>query len=206
MASREPRAQAAACMPGSAAERAGDLLLVVEQDVEGEIHPSWPPRSPGPRRGRVAVDDAPRGSRIADTPRVVEHRASSRARRVPGATILGPPLNPAKKCGSTKPVVIRTSAATHSRSRKTGTSRPSPGRPARASSRASWSTTRHCASTSSPSIAATLIGRRRAMRAGGDQDDDVFGPDDPVERLHDRLEHQGRGCGRVTSQTEIATR
>ena len=32
----------------------------------------------------------------------------------PGATILGPPLNPAKKWGSTKPVVIRTSASTQS--------------------------------------------------------------------------------------------
>ena len=32
----------------------------------------------------------------------------------PGAIILGPPLNPAKKCGSTKPVVMRRSAFTHS--------------------------------------------------------------------------------------------
>ncbi len=30
----------------------------------------------------------------------------------PGATILGPPLNPAKKCGSTNPVVMRMSAFT----------------------------------------------------------------------------------------------
>ena len=35
----------------------------------------------------------------------------------PGATIFGPPLNPAKKWGSTNPVVIRRSASTHSRAR-----------------------------------------------------------------------------------------
>ncbi len=33
----------------------------------------------------------------------------------PGATIFGPPLNPAKKCGSTNPVVILTSASTQAR-------------------------------------------------------------------------------------------
>ena len=32
----------------------------------------------------------------------------------PGATSFGPPEKPAKKCGSTNPVVIRTSAAAHS--------------------------------------------------------------------------------------------
>ena len=30
----------------------------------------------------------------------------------PGHTALGPPLKPAKKCGSTKPVMMRTSAST----------------------------------------------------------------------------------------------
>ena len=39
----------------------------------------------------------------------------------PGATIFGPPLNPAKKCGSTNPVVIRTSACRNSRFRRTAT-------------------------------------------------------------------------------------
>ena len=38
----------------------------------------------------------------------------------PGATIFGPPLNPAKKCGSTKPVVMRTSASIHALSSHTG--------------------------------------------------------------------------------------
>ena len=43
----------------------------------------------------------------------------------PGATSFGPPLNPAKKCGSTKPVVILTSASTQARFNQTGTPRPS---------------------------------------------------------------------------------
>ena len=42
----------------------------------------------------------------------------------PGTTIFGPPLKPAKKCGSTKPVVMRTSASTHTRFSSSGT--PSP--------------------------------------------------------------------------------
>ena len=42
---------------------------------------------------------------------------------------------------------------------------------------------------------ATLIGGRRAMGAGGDQDDDVLRSDDPVERLHDRPEHERAAVG-----------
>ena len=40
----------------------------------------------------------------------------------PGAFSFGPPLKPAKKCGSTNPVVMRTSASIHSRLSHTGTS------------------------------------------------------------------------------------
>ena len=39
----------------------------------------------------------------------------------PGATIFGPPLKPAKKCGSTNPAVMRTSAASQRVLRNTGT-------------------------------------------------------------------------------------
>ena len=39
----------------------------------------------------------------------------------PGATIFGPPLKPAKKCGSTKPVVMRMSASIQIRFSDTGT-------------------------------------------------------------------------------------
>ena len=38
----------------------------------------------------------------------------------PGMMPLIPPLNPAKKCGSMKPVMIRTSASTSSRLRRAG--------------------------------------------------------------------------------------
>ena len=61
----------------------------------------------------------------------------------PGATIFGPPLNPAKKCGSTKPVVILTSAFIHTRFMCTGT--PVAVLPTNNSdevSRLSWLTTR----------------------------------------------------------------
>ena len=72
----------------------------------------------------------------------------------PGATSFGPPEKPAKKCGSTNPVVMRTSASTHSLFSHTGTSAPKrPIQVSDASSRASWLTTRTDESTSSPSIA-----------------------------------------------------
>ena len=61
----------------------------------------------------------------------------------PGVTSFGPPLKPAKKWGSTKPVVMRRSACTHSVLSQTGT--PSPCSPIQVSdegSRASWLTTR----------------------------------------------------------------
>ena len=61
----------------------------------------------------------------------------------PGATSFGPPLKPAKKCGSTKPVVMRTSASTQRRLSQTGTRGSSSPRYARpASSNALWLTTR----------------------------------------------------------------
>ena len=113
----------------------------------------------------------------------------------PGATILGPPLNPAKKCGSTKPVVIRRSAATHSRSSRTGTSPTIPkvdlarvvaGVVVLDSPLREHVVTQH---------RATLARGRCAMGAGGDQDDDVLRSDDAVERFHDRPEHEGPGLG-----------
>ena len=42
----------------------------------------------------------------------------------PGVTSFGPPLKPAKKCGSTKPVVIRRSASTQREQTCTGTPLP----------------------------------------------------------------------------------
>ena len=61
----------------------------------------------------------------------------------PGATIFGPPLNPAKKCGSTNPVVIRTSAASHVLFSQTGIpSGVSPTLSNISESKALWFTTR----------------------------------------------------------------
>jgi hypothetical protein len=48
-----------------------------------------------------------------------------------------PPEKPAKKCGSTKPVVIRLSASTHSLQSHTGTSALAPSRPIHVSDAAS---------------------------------------------------------------------
>ena len=61
----------------------------------------------------------------------------------PGVTIFGPPLNPANRCGSTKPVPILTSLSVQTRLRTTGTSAdvtPTSSRLAR--SKASWFTIR----------------------------------------------------------------
>ena len=75
-------------------------------------------------------------------------RASCRTSTVPspaspGATIFGPPLKPAKKCGSTNPVVILTSALIQARFRCTGTPVVVvPTNSSEASSRLSWLTTR----------------------------------------------------------------
>ena len=46
----------------------------------------------------------------------------------PGQTALGPPLKPAKKCGSTNPVMMRTSASTYSRCSSTGVPSTAPTR------------------------------------------------------------------------------
>ncbi len=77
----------------------------------------------------------------------------------PGATSFGPPENPAKKCGSTKPVVIRTSASTHSRLSWTGTPSPMvPRSTSVAGSRASWFTMRTDSSSSGPNMSFSSTG------------------------------------------------
>ena len=93
-----------------AAERPRDPLLAVEHDVEREV------------RCRCAAAIA-RTSSCTGLPCVTPQRASGCPMRAascsvsvvsrparPGATSFGPPEKPAKKCGSTKPVVMRTSA------------------------------------------------------------------------------------------------
>ena len=61
----------------------------------------------------------------------------------PGATSLGPPLKPAKKCGSTNPVVMRKAASTQCRFSHTGTrGSTSPRWTSPSSSKALWLTMR----------------------------------------------------------------
>ena len=105
----------------------------------------------------------------------------------PGATSFGPPEKPAKKCGSTNPVVMRTSASTHSLFSHTGTSAPKrPIQVSDAASRASWLTTRTAESTSSPSIARSSSSAVAAVRAGRDEHDDVLETHEPLELLEQR--------------------
>ena len=97
-----------------AAERMRDPLVVVEEHVEREVDAGRARDRPDRVVDRVAFDHTPRRARIPMrralwSARVVESPAR------PGATIFGPPLKPAKKCGSTKPVVIRISASTQGR-------------------------------------------------------------------------------------------
>ncbi len=83
---------------------------------------------------------------------------SSAAR--PGATILGPPEKPAKKWGSTKPRVTRTSASMKRRSTRAGTSEPGtrPSVTCAASSSPSCCTTSQPARIPAPNIASSSPG------------------------------------------------
>ncbi len=107
---------------------------------------------------------------------------------------LRPPENPAKKCGSTKPVVMRTSASTHSRLSQTGTSLPNrPIHRSELSSRESWLTIRTASTTASPNMARSSGLGVAAVGAGGDQDHDVVQVDHPVELGQDGRDHQVPG-------------
>ena len=138
--------------------------------------------------------------------------ASCRTRTVssaasPGATSLGPPENPAKKCGSTKPVVIRTSASVHSRFSHTGT--PAPKVPIQASrrrSRASWLTMRTLSTTSSPNMrrsSASLLPRWVPVATRITTSSRRTTPSSSA-RIAGII--RCRGCGRVPSQAEIGDR
>ena len=125
----------------------------------------------------------------------------------PGVTILGPPLKPAKKCGSTKPVVSRTSASVHSRLRKSGTPSPTDPRSTRASrSRATWLITRQVRAISGPSMASSSSGEFarwvpvaiRIVRSSGRRR--------PSSSSSIASSTSRRGWARVMSQTETATR
>ena len=124
----------------------------------------------------------------------------------PGATNFGPPEKPAKKCGSTNPVEIRTSASTHSLHNQTGTSSACPTNDKEESSRASWQTTRHDRIISGPSMSISSAGvlarwvpvaTRTVTSAGAVRCSSSARSAFSMSRL---------GCGRVPSQTETTTR
>ena len=95
----------------------------------------------------------------------------------PGATIFGPPLKPAKKCGSTKPVVMRTSAPSQKRlSHSPDAGDGAPGREEHR--RVPRVVIDHAIAVQDLAAEHPFeLGRRvRAMRAGGDQDRHVFRP------------------------------
>ncbi len=139
-------------------------------------------------------------------------RASCRVSTVsspasPGATSLGPPEKPAKKCGSTKPVVMRTSASTHSRLRNTGTPSPcTPRSTSEESSRASWLTTRTRPTTSSPSMArisASVLPRWVPVATSSTTSSSATMPSSSSSTAGTI---RCRGWGRVPSHIEMATR
>ena len=86
------------------------LLLAVEDHVEAEVRR----RRRRPRRGCPCGRGCPRARPRWPSGRRCAARRAARARcqgpARPGVTSFGPPLKPAKKCGSTKPVVMRRSA------------------------------------------------------------------------------------------------
>ena len=132
-------------------------------------------------------------------------RVVSRPAR-PGATSFGPPEKPAKKCGSTNPVVMRTSARAHSLFSHTGTSAPK--RPIHVSvetSRASWLTTRTDASTSSPSIersSSSVLPRCVPVATSTTTSSRRTSPSSSSRMAGTTI---WRGWGRVPSQMLIAT-
>ena len=123
----------------------------------------------------------------------------------PGATIFGPPLNPAKKCGSTNPVVMRTSALNHRRFNQTGTrgsTFPTCTRPA--SSNASWLTTRYRSTVDSPSMPISSFRvLRRCVPVAIRMTILSFGTCDSSSSTTGRT--VWLGIGRVTSHTATAT-
>ena len=154
---------------------------------------------------RVALGDPPRRVGIADAPRVVEHQGRLAGPRGRARSSFGPPLNPAKKWGSTKPVVMRTSASTHSRFSHTGTSSTSPHQRRLASSRASWFTTRTRSSTSAPSIASSSSGVLPRWVPVATSTTMSLGSTMPSSSSSTAGIITCRGCGRVPSHIEIAT-
>ena len=153
---------------------------------------------------RVALGDAPAAPRVAIGAASCSVSTVSRPAR-PGATIFGPPENPAKKCGSTNPVVMRTSASTQRRFSQTGTSAPcGPSTTSDPSSRASWLTTLTVRATRRRASRQALRGVP-PVRARRDEHDDVVQVDDSVELVQDPGNTICRGWGRVPSHTLIAT-
>jgi hypothetical protein len=86
-----------------------DVVIAIERDIDREGDAGRPRDLADVLLDRVAVNHAPRRVWAADAFCIV-HTSTVFRPTSPGATILAPPLNPAKKCGSTKPVVMRTSA------------------------------------------------------------------------------------------------
>ena len=200
------RASSAVHREQLATEGVRDLLLAVQHHVEREVDAGRGGDRAHVVVDRVAFEDAPRarsGGRCAPR-RAATSVVSSPAS--PGATIFGPPEKPAKKCGSTKPVVIRTSAATQSLLSQTGTAAPSrPIQVSEPSSRASWLTTRTESTTSAPNMrrssssvlprwvpvaTSTTTSSSRTSRSSSSR---IAG----ITIV--------RGCGRVPSQALIAT-
>ena len=124
----------------------------------------------------------------------------------PGATSFGPPENPAKKCGSTNPVVIRTSASLHSRFSQTGTSRPNvPRHTIVSGARESWLTMRTDSTTSSPNIARSSSGVFARWVPVATRTTTSSRSTMPSSSSSRTGIITCRGCGRVISHAEIAT-
>ena len=172
-----------------AAERPGDPLLVIEQDVQGEVHPGGRRDRADRVVDRIALDDAPGGTRVADPPRVVELERGREAGE-PRSDHLGPAAEPGEEVrlheagrdpqvrGHPFPVEEDRDVSDHP---QVDLPRVVAGVVVLDPPLCEHVVTQH---------RPTLGDGRPAVGAGGDEDDDVLGSDDPVERLHDRPEHR----------------
>ena len=177
-----------------AAECPGDPLLVIEQDVQGEIDAGGRRDRPDRIVDRIALDHAPGGSRIADPPCVVELEGGRHAGQSRGDH-LGPTAEPGEEVRfdeARRDPKVRGHPFPVEQDRdisdvpKVDLARDVAGVVVLDSPLREHVVTQH---------RATLTRGRCAMGAGGDQDDDVLRSDDAVERFHDRPEHEGPGLG-----------
>ena len=188
-----------------AAERPRDPLLVVEEDVEREVDPGRRGDRPDGVVDGVALDDAPGRARVADPAGVVQlerrlEPGEARRDHLRAAAEAGEEVR-LDEAGRDPEVRLDPLAV-----QGDGDVADHPEVDQARGSRASWSTTRQVPSTSSPSIARRSSSDDARCVPVAMRTTTSSGRMMPSRTSMMRRSISGRGWGRVTSHTEIATR